>query len=148
MFKPTQKLLVAEELLDRALVIYFEGNSYFAALHLAGGADEILGTYAERLGYDSSFRSLQNGALRISKILTGGKETQPKDISNIMNYARNRTKHMNKEEDDHVLFDPQTEARNLLSRAVSNYYCVIAHYDLRETEFVARFNAESTSRGS
>ena len=148
MSEPTQKLLVAAELLDRALVMYYEGSSYFAALHLAGGADEILGTYAERLGYESSFRSVRDGAVRLSKILNGGIETKPKDISDIMNYARNRTKHMNKGDDDLVLFDPQTEARDLLGRAVSNFYCVMAHYDLHETELVARFNEESASRGS
>lgn len=30
--------------------MYYEGNSYFAALHLAGGAEEILGSYVERRG--------------------------------------------------------------------------------------------------
>jgi hypothetical protein len=142
MLEPTQKLLVAAELLDRALVMYYEGNSYFAALHLAGGAEEILGAYAERLGYESSFRSVQDGAVRLSKFLNGGIETKPKNIADIMNYARNRTKHMDKKDDDHVQFDPQTEACSLLSRAVSNYYAVMNHYCFLETELVARFNAE------
>lgn len=147
MFEPTQKLLVAADLLDRALVLYYEGNSYFAALHLAGGAEEILGAYAERLGYESSFRSQQDGAVRLSKFLNDGIEAKPKDIADIINYARNRTKHMDKRDDDHVHFDPQTEACDLLDRAVSNYYSVMNRYNLLETALVARFNTELAGRG-
>ncbi|NVH61907.1 hypothetical protein HQ621_13440 [Pseudomonas simiae] len=147
MCEPTQKLLVAAELLDRALVMYYEGNSYFAALHLAGGAEEILGAYVERSGDESSFKSLQGGAVRLSKFLNGGIEAKPKDIAAIMNYAKNRTKHMDKKDDDHVQFDPQTEACDLLGRAVSNYYTLMNHYNLLETKLVTRFNMELVGRG-
>jgi hypothetical protein len=142
MSEPTPKLRVAIELLDRALRMYYEGDSYFAALHLAGAADEILGVYVERKGDDSSFNSLQAGAVKISQILDPGAESKPKDIKSLMNYARNRTKHIDKAGDDDVHFDPKTEAFDTLSRAVSNYYMLMRYFNLQETEHVRRFNSE------
>ena len=143
---PTEKLQVAVELLDRALRMYYEGNSYFAALHLAGGAEEVLGAYVERSGGESSFKSLQRGAVRISKFLNGGEESSSQDIALVMNHAKNRTKHMNSEGDDHVFFDPKIEARDLLDRAVSNYYALMSFHELPETELVRRFNLELVGR--
>jgi len=142
MNEPTQKLSAAIELLERSLSMYFEGNSYFAALHLAGGAEEVLGAYVERQGHESSFKSLQAGAVKISQILPDGTGSSPKDIGDIMNYAKNRTKHINKEGDDDVHFDPKVEALDLLNRAVSNYYMLMRYYNLPETELIGRFNTE------
>jgi hypothetical protein len=142
MHAPTDKLQVAVELLDRALCMYYEGNSYFAALHLAGGAEEILGAYVERSGCESSFKSLQQAAVRLSKFLNDGLESKPKDIADVMNHAKNRTKHMNKDNDDTVYFDPKTEAHDLLDRAVSNYYTLMSDFDLPETDLIRRFNEE------
>lgn len=144
----TEKLQVAIELLDRALRMYYEGDSYFAALHLAGGAEEILGAYAEHAGEESSFKSLLRGAVKLSKYFNGGVESNPKDIVAIMNHAKNRTKHMDNKSDDHVRFDPRVEAKGLLDRAVSNYYTLMSYYELPETELVHRFNQELVGRGS
>ena len=65
----TPKMLMTKELLDKALETYFDG-AYFAAIHLAGGAEEILGTYVTRItGTDNAFKSLRNAAVRISTLL-------------------------------------------------------------------------------
>lgn len=145
----TEKLHVASELLDRALHMYYEGNSYFAALHLAGGAEEVLGAYIERSGGESSFKSLQRGAVKLSKFFNdGGVESSPKGIATVMNHAKNRTKHMDVEEDDHVYFDPKAHAHDLLDRAVSNYYALMSIYELPETELIRRFNMELVAHGT
>lgn len=141
---PTKKLAVACELLDRSLKLYYEGDSYFSALHLAGAAEEILGVYVECNGGESSFRSLQHGAVRISKIINGGIESTPRDIAAAMNRAKNSTKHMDKQGDEHVEFDAEAEAHDLLDRAVSNYYYLMSFYELPETALVHRFNSELT----
>ena len=146
MCEPTEKLIVAIELLDRALGMYYEGNSYYAALHLAGAAEEILGVYVERSGDESSFKSLQRGAVVLSKVINDGVESSPQEIAAIMNHAKNRTKHMDKEKDDHVRFDPKIEARDLLGRAISNYYTLMRHYSLPETEFINKFYLELIGR--
>jgi len=129
--------------------MYYDGNSYFAALHLAGGAEEVLGAYVERSGGESSFKGLQRGAVRLSKFLNdGGVESKPKHIAAVMNHAKNHTKHMDPEEEDRVYFDPKIEAHDLLDRAVSNYYALMSIYELPETELVRRFNLELVSRGA
>lgn len=148
MSEPTEKLQVAAELLDRGLRMYYEGDSYFAALHLAGAAEELLGTYVERCGGESMFKSLQRGAVKLSKLFDGGVEAKSKDIANVMNHARNRIKHMDSANDDHVHFDPMIEAHRLLDRAVSNYYALMALYELPETELVRRFNLGLSGRAN
>lgn len=138
----TDKLRVAIQLLDRALIMYYRGDSYFAALHLAGGAEEILGVYVEREGDESSFKSLQAAAVRISLLLDKGVDATANDIKQVMNYARNRTKHINAIGDDDVHFDPKTEAFDILGRAISNYYTLMRSFNLPETELIRAFNSE------
>lgn len=67
-------------------------------------------------------------------------ESKPKNIADVMNYAKNRTKHMGSQGDDYVHFDPKAEAHDLLDRAVSNYYTLMSHFELPETELVRKFN--------
>ncbi len=138
----TEELKIATELLDRALYMYYEGNSYFAALHLAGGAEEVLGANVERSGRESSFKSLLRGAVKLSKFFGDGVESETKGIATIMNHAKNRTKHMDGEDDDHAYFDPKVEARDLLDRAASNYYTPMSFHELPETELLRKFNQE------
>ena len=145
MRETTEKLLVAVELLDRALRMYYEGSSYFAALHLAGGAEEILGVYVERREGESSLKSLVSGAVEFSKLLNDGVASNPKNIRDAINHPKNQTKHMDKGNGEYVTFDPKMEARNLLERAVSNYYTLIRdknRYNLPETGLLSRFNLE------
>jgi hypothetical protein len=142
MRKPTDKLLVALELLERALSMYYTGDSYFAALHLAGGAEEIFRGYVKRSGGEASFESIREGAVRISQFLGDRAGSNPKDVAKIMNYARNRTKHIDDNGDDDVRFDPPTEAFDMLSRAVSDYYTLMEHFELEETQLISRFNSE------
>lgn len=142
MHKPTPKLFVAIQLLDRALSMYYQEDSYFAALHLAGAAEEILGVYVEREGHQSSFTSLHAGAVEIAQTLDEDGESKPKDIIGLMNYARNRTKHMDKEGDDELHFDPKIEAFDILNRAITNFYTLMQYFDLQETVNFQRFNSE------
>ena len=146
MTAPTPKLLVATELLDQALRLYYEGDSDFAALHLAGAAEELLGKHVEAKGGESSFVSLRDAAVRLSKHFNEDRSAStPKAIANVMNHAKNATKHMGLKDDDIVSFDARTEAHDLLDRAVSNYYQAMTEYELEETELVRRFNHDLTA---
>lgn len=142
----TPKMLAATELLECGLQAFFDGN-YFAALHLAGAADDIFGGYVTRGGTDSAFESLKAGALRIAEHLAKLPEYQmegppatEKGIAHVMNYARNRTKHLDKEGDDEILFNPRSEAKGLLRRALTNYYDLLSRVALEESELMRRFN--------
>ncbi|WP_036169631.1 hypothetical protein [Massilia sp. 9096] len=136
----TPKMQVGQELLECGLQMYFDG-AYFAALHLAGGADEILGGYVTRGGTDSAFEGMRAGALRISAYI-GGPPATEKGITHVMNYARNRTKHLDEEGDDEILFDPKREAEDMLGRALTNYFGIMSRLPLEETELMRRFKNE------
>jgi hypothetical protein len=137
-----EKLNVASELLHQALRLYYEGGAFFSSLHLAGAAEEVLGKYVELSGGVSAFKSLQTGAVKLSAILSPDKSpSNPKGIANIINHAKNNTKHGHGE----VNFDPKMQAHDLLDRAVTNYYFLMSHYELEETELVRRFNHELTN---
>jgi len=139
----TPKMLVAVELLTCALRMYFDG-AYFAALHLAGAAEEILGSYVSRTGVQNAFENLRDGAVRMSEHLSDGTySSEPKVISNLMNYARNRTKHHDKSGDDEILFDPRKQSSEILERAMTNYYQLMSHVLLPETEIMRRFNGQN-----
>jgi hypothetical protein len=74
----------------------------------------------------------------LSKLLND--EASEKDIARLMNHAKNRTKHMYQSNDDVVHFDPRTEAKDILDRAIENYYHLMNRYPLVETEWINRFN--------
>lgn len=139
----TPKMLVAMELLGKALESYFDGAN-FAAIHLAGAAEEILGTYVTRIGKETgaenAFTSMRNLAAYLSEPVNGQEEkAAQKEISVLMNSPRNRTKHLNGEGDDDILFDPRTEAKDLLNRAVSDYNHLMNYLPLPDTELLRRF---------
>lgn len=149
MTHPTPKLVIACELLDRALRLYFEGGSDFAVIHLAGAAEELLARHVERIGQESAFWSLQRGAVRLSKYFNeDGSESSPKAIARVLNHAKNATKHMYAKDDDHVHFDARADAHDLLDRAVSNYYQAMTEYELDETPLIQRFNQKLVQRGA
>ncbi|MDD4996973.1 MAG: hypothetical protein PHI99_02410 [Syntrophales bacterium] len=146
--REVQKLFIATELLDRALQMYYEGNSYFASLHLAGAAEEVLAAYVKKYGGTSSFEFMRDFAVMLSKteivknLIDDGVDPTEKNIADIMNRAKNTTKHMNETDDDFVHFDAQAEAKDLLDRAVTNYYYLMSFLDLEETRLLRQFNAE------
>ena len=134
-----EKLDVGREQLEVALRLFFEGKEYFAVITLAGAAEELLGAYLKLKGQATSLEDLVKGAVRISHALPGT-ASRPKDIFQVANFARNASKHMNDEADSHMRIYVKRDATDLLNRAVDNYYRLMEHYDLAETELVSRFN--------
>ncbi|EHR70720.1 hypothetical protein BurJ1DRAFT_1866 [Burkholderiales bacterium JOSHI_001] len=146
---PTPKHQVAVELLDRAVQMYFAGDSYFAALHLAGAAEEILAVYVrEELGadgkprrtaYDDIHRAAIEFATRVDQ--TPRKKIE-QEIADLMNWPKNSTKHRRGQGDHHVLFDPKSEARIMIDFAISNYDRLTLRLRLPVNPLFARFMAE------
>ncbi len=145
--KSTTKIEIASELLDRALHMYYEGNSYFASLHLAGAAEEILAAYLKKHGRPSAFERTRNLAVMLAKtdivkdVIDDSVEPTAKDIANLMTKVKNATKHMDAT-DELIYCDIQVEAKDMLDRAVANYYDLMSLYALEETTLLRRFNAE------
>ena len=137
------KLSVACELLESALIMYYRGDSYFATLHLAGAAEELFAAYLTRQGCKSAFESMRTDGVDLANALsTHDPAMTAKDMAGLMNHGKNRTKHMDSVGDDVIGFEPLEEARDVLDRAVSDYYQLMNHYSLPETDLVGRFNRD------
>lgn len=147
---PTLKIEIASQLLNSALRHFFsEPPEYFATICLAGAAEELLGRHVQAKGGESSFSSIQNGAVRLSRFLDEhGEPAEAKAIASLTNNAKNSSKHMNGDDDSAVDFDPKAEAKNLLDRGVTNYYQLMEYYELKETDLLIRFNTERGAQGS
>ena len=135
------KLTVACELLEQALRLYYE-NSYFATIHLAGAAEELLGAHLAAIGKSSSFDNFRTAGVELVNSFREGPPITRKDMEGLLNHAKNRTKHMDSTGDSVITFDPAEEARELLDRAVSDYYHLMQYCSLTETPLIARFNGE------
>ncbi|AKJ28712.1 hypothetical protein [Caldimonas brevitalea] len=129
--------LVAAELLDTALKLFYVGECYYAALHLAGGAEELLAKLLEGQGRTAAFADMVEAVVTLSPLVDPGDPLDPKWVKWRLNEARNATKH--DRPDGHVRFDPRAEAQDLLDRAVSNYYCAMEYVPLPETVLIRRF---------
>lgn len=135
------KLTVAREFLEQALRLYYE-NHHFSAIHLAGAAEELLGAHLTVLGKLSTFQSFRTAGVELANSLSDGAPMTRTDMKDLLNYAKNRSKHMNSNEDSVICFDATEEARELLDRAVTDFYHLMQYCPLAETPLVARFNQE------
>jgi hypothetical protein len=108
--------------LETALRLYFENADRASVVTLAGAADEIFGKLLERAGRDSSLKSLVTSVTAIRARLFG-EQLEPQEIKHIAdraNLARNSLKHLG--DTDIVKFDLEAEARDMLNRAIDNYW--------------------------
>lgn len=137
----TQKMLVGRELLDRALQMYFDG-AYFAAIHLAGAAEEVLGGYLKRGGHTTAAESLHDGAIGFLGYHSANvPKSTTSALHQLMHHARNRTKHLNEKGDDKITFDPKGEAEAILGRALANFYDLMGRTNLQDTPRMRQFDA-------
>jgi hypothetical protein len=135
----TNKIIIACELLDRSLRLYYEGDSDYSSLHLAGAAEEILGAYVKKHGGETAFENLRSATVKISAYLDESSiESNPKEIADIMNHAKNNTKHGSGE----VSFSARAEAKDLIDRAIQNYCYLMQFYELEETQLIMQFRHE------
>lgn len=137
------KVQVARELLDRALQMYFE-KAYFAAIHLAGAAEELFGAYLLLLTDEKPAAvSFHDEAAQALGFEVG---EVPKSVSvtlyRLIHNARNRTKHLNSDGDHEITFDDVLEAETVLRRALLNFYALAAEVGLKPTRRMYRFERE------
>ena len=139
----TFKLEIACELLNDALELYYSKESYFSAIQLAGAAEELLGRHLQLIGEKSAFKSEITDFVDLLNAVAPTSGTwHKKEMVNFVNNAKNHTKHMDPGSETAVAFDPCLEAREILERAVSDYYHLIAFSTLVETPLIRRFNQD------
>jgi hypothetical protein len=147
---PIPKIEVATELLQSSLHhFYSDPPQYFSAICLAGAAEELFGKHVEAHGGVTAFASLREGAMRIFsslfKVDIRPEGVAKKEIGDLMNSAKNSTKHMGALGDDLIHFNPRVEAHSLIQRATSNFYQASEHFELTETDLMRRFSSEQIS---
>ena len=106
--------------LETALRLYFEGKDYYSVITLAGASEEIFGKLAKTYAIlnETALDSLANAVLEIDKTQTR------KCVVRRANYMRNRLKHWTEDETTVVECDAPEEAKDMLNRAIDNYYAL------------------------
>ena len=110
---------VAVRQLETALRLYFEQEDYYSVITLAGASEEMLGKLLKENGIENSLDSLKKASLAITKQLFGEAPTE-KEVVARANDARNRLKHGSPGKP--IEFDAKEEAKDMLDRAIDNYY--------------------------
>ncbi len=107
--------------LETALRLYFEGSDYASVVTLASTADEIFGNLLKSEGRESSLESLKKAVAAIHEKIYG-EPIPPSQAADRANRARNSLKHWDPGDPHIVKFDLPQEARDMLYRAIDNYW--------------------------
>lgn len=107
--------------LETALRLFFEGRDYASVVTLAGAADEIFGQLLTADGRESSIESLKKAVVAIQEKLFG-ESISPSVAADRANRAKNSLKHWSRGDPHIVKFDLSEEARDMLNRAIDNYW--------------------------
>lgn len=121
---PTQghdRRCIALTQLETALRLYFERQDYYSVIALADAADEIFGQLLAASGRENSIETIKTSVVAIHKHLTGN-VIDPSAVAIRANLARNALKHWSPGQPLIVSFDSLEEARDMLNRAIDNYW--------------------------
>jgi hypothetical protein len=108
--------------LETALRLYFE-HDYYSAITLSGAADEVFGQLLKIQGKEPSIESIKRSVAAIYERLRG-RPLDPARVAERANHARNALKHWSEPQPLVVEFDALEEARDMLDRAISNYWAL------------------------
>ncbi|WP_157651095.1 hypothetical protein [Burkholderia ubonensis] len=117
-------------MLQTALKIYIDGGDRFSVLQLAGAAEELIsGHIIQRREYETLAseastareKHLETMARFYKAVGQEKTDEEMRDIGRGMNFARNNTKHHDKNQGQILSLDIDAEAYVTLRRAVENY---------------------------
>lgn len=114
---------MARRQLETALQLYFAATDYYSVITLAGAADEIFGQILNAGGLENQLESIKKSVAAISLQRTG-RVIDPSHIARRANRARNALKHWEQGQPLVVEFDALEEAKDMLDRAISNYWAL------------------------
>ena len=118
--EPTDKLVIADEMLDAAIVEFLDHQRYFASLNLAGVAEEIYGNFLKFAGKPNIRRETIDLVRTISS-LEDAPELTDKEWWKIATYDKNAIKHVDSIEDQFITIDAEQSSRLMIDDALSNY---------------------------
>lgn len=118
--KATEKIIIAIQHLDIAVELALSKKSPYAALTLAGVAEELLGKYLRVSNKQDTLTEIGPILQRAGEIIHN--ETFPiKDIKKHFNSAKNSVKHMDTYKNSKFTHDVDQELSLMLARAILNY---------------------------
>lgn len=109
--------------LETALRIFFEGDDFASVITLAGAADEIFGKLLAASGRENSLEVLKKAVAEIHQKMYG-EPIRLSEIADRANRAKNSLKHWDKEQPQIVKMDIAQEAKDMLFRAIDNYWAL------------------------
>ncbi|RPA31946.1 hypothetical protein [Shewanella frigidimarina] len=130
----TDKLEIADQMLESAIEEYIDKERYFSAFNLAGVAEEIYGKFIRVNGGKDAQASTIEAVERINKI-RGWIPIPVKEWKKIANRPKNSVKHLDNKEDRFIDIEIKVEACLMLGEALSNH----ATLDRKVTPVIQRF---------
>ena len=109
--------------LETALRLLFEGTDFASVITLAGAADEVFGKLLVAAGRTNALGELKSAVVAIHFKLYG-ELLEPSVVAQRANRAKNSLKHWDEGQDQLVKLDLQQEARDMLHRAMDNYWAL------------------------
>lgn len=109
--------------LETALRLFYEGEDFASVVTLAGAADEIFGKLLAASGRDNSLEVLKKSVAAIHQKLYG-EPIDSSEIASRANRAKNSLKHWDEGQPLIVKLDLAQEARDMLFRAIDNYWAL------------------------
>jgi hypothetical protein len=119
--KPYEKINIAEQMLETALSLFFEGKDYFSVLQIAGACEEILGQHVKLKGISNCLENDAEAYREVKRFLYDEKIAL-KGAINFLNKPKNSIKHMDGSNDTTTTMDPRESARAILERALTNWW--------------------------
>ncbi len=118
--KKVNKLDIADEMIEAAIEEFIDNKRHFAALNLAGVAEEIYGKQIRIAGSVDSLEGNIQAAAKVNARL-GGSELSPKNWKRIFNFHKNSVKHYDSQSDQYVEINVEQEAEFMIEDALSNH---------------------------
>lgn len=86
----------------------------------------------------NSLRWINGGVegLKLVNFISADEPWTSTEFGSAINFAKNRTKHMNRVGDDEICFNASSEARDILTRAVFGFYQLFEENRLEESNFI------------
>ena len=138
---------VACQLLDRAIELHLRGDSYYAALHLGGAAEELLSVSAREVPVapgiflKPAFDQMKEAIVSLSKPTSEAEKREvDKWAHDRMSDAKNSVKHKRGPKDDSVNFDAKEESYDTIDRAISTYFQLFSILRLRYIPTIQKFD--------
>jgi hypothetical protein len=138
---------IACEFLDRAIELHLRGDSYYAALHLAGAAEELLSVSAREVqvapdtSLKPSFDQMKEAMVTLSNPSSEAERQEvEKWVHNRMNDAKNSIKHKRGAKDNSVNFNAKEESYDMIDRAITTYFQLFSIHRLRHLPSIHKFD--------